>query len=727
MAIEDYFKGSSQAYGQIAGSLLAGRKKKDKKQAKRALIASTVMAGFGALQNQQKQTIIDGVNDTNEKYGEIFKLNKSEFESFDEERKLLKEYNDNPETFLNDAVTKIIDSTDEAKEAGVTYGNKDNEPEVLRKSLEASFNSERERLFKKMEALKADKRVTTRTFEQFNQKATDEYKAAMALVEDDPTKKGLIKAAWNRIFNTERNEEGELVTTNSDLLDLQKDLKVAKEGRTTFRDSIENQTIEDKIYKPLNFTVRKKDINKIYATVIPTLRQTFGNDVDFKDVDRTFYTETVDSIIAENPRASAEDIGYKAYAAIAKKEIDPQDYLNRRGVLNANGQALIESYAKATQDGTAAEFIKANPMMLGQLADAYVREGRENEANILLKKHEDVYTTSKIFEPSPQQKIRYIEKIRATADRKKDRVLLANTDLLAVLSDNAARAANYYIENNPEWKEKGYIINEIEQAALDFARESYNNGELINNRMTEAEMLPYRIHNNSNSFDKELINDIPKMISGLKDSYIDPIKQEKEITGLRDGFVELLNNNYKIYEMSLDEKEEIQKIILDKFSNEKILSYEESVAKVFEEEKEVSLEERIQTRISNLPEQTPVGSFISGDSRKRNIISQESLSENQKEIKTFTEKKNIIRSKLRTIEKNKTTKINRNLFTRPSEKEAKEIQDENARRVSDILQSKYGLSTNTSNVQKLNNKLNTLLKDSPETYDEIINILNTYE
>ena len=727
MAIEDYFKGSSQAYGQIAGSLLAGRKKKDKKQAKRALIASTVMAGFGALQNQQKQTIIDGVNDTNEKYGEIFKLNKSEFESFDEERKLLKEYNDNPETFLNDAVTKIIDSTDEAKEAGVTYGNKDNEPEVLRKSLEASFNSERERLFKKMEALKADKRVTTRTFEQFNQKATDEYKAAMALVEDDPTKKGLIKAAWNRIFNTERNEEGELVTTNSDLLDLQKDLKVAKEGRTTFRDSIENQTIEDKIYKPLNFTVRKKDINKIYATVIPTLRQTFGNDVDFKDVDRTFYTETVDSIIAENPRDSAEDIGYKAYAAIAKKEIDPQDYLNRRGVLNANGQALIESYAKATQDGTADEFIKANPMMLGQLADAYVREGRENEANILLKKHEDVYTTSKIFEPSPQQKIRYIEKIRATADRKKDRVLLANTDLLAVLSDNAARAANYYIENNPDWKEKGYIINEIEQAALDFARESYNNGELINNRMTEAEMLPYRIHNNSNSFDKELITDIPKMISGLKDSYIDPIKQEKEITGLRDGFVELLNNNYKIYEMSLDEKEEIQKIILDKFSNEKILSYEESVAKVFEEEKEVSLEERIQTRISNLPEQTPVGSFISGDSRKRNIISQESLSENQKEIKTFTEKKNIIRSKLRTIEKNKTTKINRNLFTRPSEKEAKEIQDENARRVSDILQSKYGLSTNTSNVQKLNNKLNTLLKDSPETYDEIINILNTYE
>jgi len=727
MAIEDYFKGSSQAYGQIAGSLLAGRKKKDKKQAKRALIASTVMAGFGALQNQQKQTIIDGVNDTNEKYGEIFKLNKSEFESFDEERKLLKEYNDNPETFLNDAVTKIIDNTDEAKETGVTYANKDNEPEVLRKSLEASYNSEREKLFKKMEALKADKRVTTRTFEQFNQKATDEYKAAMALVEDDPTKKGLIKAAWNRIFNTERNEEGELVTTNSDLLDLQGVLKTAKEERTTFRDSIENQVIEDKIYKPLNFTVRKKDINKIYSEIIPVLKNSFAGDLDFKNVSYDFYTEAVDSVVAEYPRASVTDISSKVYTAIVKKEIDPQDYLTRKGVLNSNGRALILSYTEASKDGKADEFIKTNPEVLGQLADAYVREGRTNEASILLKKHEDVYTVSKIFEPSPLQKVNYIEIIKANADPKKDKSLLADVSTLAVIASNAARSENYYIENNPDWEEKGYTITEIQQAALNFVRESYGNENRINIRMTEVQMLPYRIDNNKNNFDEEIITDIPKMISGLKDSYPDPVKQKEEITDLRNGVVELLNNNYKTYEMSLDEKEEIQKIILEKFSNEKILSYEESVAKVFEEEKEVSLEERIQTRISNLPEQTPVGSFISGDSRKRNIISQESLSENQKEIKTFTEKKNIIRSKLRTIEKNKTTKINRNLFTRPSEKEAKEIQDENARRVSDILQSKYGLSTNTSNVQKLNNKLNTLLKDSPETYDEIINILNTYE
>ena len=71
MAIEDYFEGSSKKYGQIAGSLLAGRRKQDKKEARRALLASTVMATFGALQNQQKQSIIDGANDVKEQYNDI--------------------------------------------------------------------------------------------------------------------------------------------------------------------------------------------------------------------------------------------------------------------------------------------------------------------------------------------------------------------------------------------------------------------------------------------------------------------------------------------------------------------------------------------------------------------------------------------------------------------------------------------------------------------------------
>ena len=108
MAIEDYFKGSSQAYGQLAGSLLAGRRKEDKKEAKRALLASTVMATFGALQNQQKQSIIDGANDVKEQYSEIFTDNEEIFNLAEPTRKKYRSNVDNPEDYKHNEAVKMF-------------------------------------------------------------------------------------------------------------------------------------------------------------------------------------------------------------------------------------------------------------------------------------------------------------------------------------------------------------------------------------------------------------------------------------------------------------------------------------------------------------------------------------------------------------------------------------------------------------------------------------------
>ena len=99
MAIEDYFQGSSKAYGQVAGSLLAGRDKQDKKEAKRALIASTVMATFGALQNKQKQDIIDGANDVNTKYQDIFDNNEEIYNKKQGARADYLAYKENPNDY----------------------------------------------------------------------------------------------------------------------------------------------------------------------------------------------------------------------------------------------------------------------------------------------------------------------------------------------------------------------------------------------------------------------------------------------------------------------------------------------------------------------------------------------------------------------------------------------------------------------------------------------------
>ena len=152
MAIEDYFKGSSQAYGQLAGSLLAGRRKEDKKEAKRALIASTVMASFGALQKQQKQSIIDGANDVKEQYSDIFNQNKQEFEAYSDERNRLKMYQKEGNNYLNREAAARVNSTDAAIEMGVSFENRRNEPLEVRQKLMEAFNAQKNAIKAELEA-----------------------------------------------------------------------------------------------------------------------------------------------------------------------------------------------------------------------------------------------------------------------------------------------------------------------------------------------------------------------------------------------------------------------------------------------------------------------------------------------------------------------------------------------------------------------------------------------
>lgn len=238
MAIEDYFKGSSQAYGQLAGSLLAGRRKEDKKEAKRALLASTVMASFGALQNQQKQSIIDGANDVKEQYSDIFNQNKQEFEAYSDERNRLKIYQKEGNNYLNREAAARVNSTDAAIEMGVSFENRRNEPLEVRQKLMEAFNAQKNAIKAELEALEKDPRATFKTFSSFNQKAMDEYKAALSLVEDDPTKKGILREGFNKIFGTAR--DGTKRFGMAERAELENALNIAKGNRTNFRSKIED-------------------------------------------------------------------------------------------------------------------------------------------------------------------------------------------------------------------------------------------------------------------------------------------------------------------------------------------------------------------------------------------------------------------------------------------------------------------------------------------------------
>jgi len=543
MAIEDYFKGSSQAYGQLAGSLLAGRRKEDKKEAKRALIASTIMASFGALQNQQKQSIIDATNDVKEQYSDIFNQNKEEFEAYATERALLKRYNDNPETFLNEEVAKIINNTDEAAAARVTWNDIDNEPdEELRKSMYAAHNSEKQKLIDRMEKLKLDPRATTKTSTEYNQKATDEYRAALALVEDDPTKKGLIRAAWNRIFKTKRDDGGELVTTNSELLDLQAALKNAKDNRTTFRALKDREVVKRSLVNPLVFRDKDVDMAKVYLEVGAVLNNTKKEYDMYKGTDRRFVDKIIDTVIAEDATLSQKEILNKSLGIIRSGSIDVEGYLTREANKEATGRLLIETYDGQSEDEKIEAF-KKNPSLLYQVADAYNNAGDRAMAGSVLEKYKDINPDYKEFEPNANVLINRAVEIRNvikdnTKLSKADKLLkIEDGDYIGGLSNKVAHTEHLFKYNNPNWSDD-YDEVELTQAAIQFVLDRDENRDPTNVRMTKAHMLPYR----KNITEEYILNILPDLVKDFDKSYENNKDREKELLTFRKGFIQMLND-----------------------------------------------------------------------------------------------------------------------------------------------------------------------------------------
>ena len=241
MAIEDYFTGSSQAYGQLAGSLLAGRRKEDKKEAKRALIASTVMATFGALQNQQKQSIIDSTTDVKDKYQDIFDNNEEIYNKKREARADYLKYKENPNDYIETKAAQLFnqDLDLQAKLGTNPYSQisrADLTPESYQDAMEL-LEEKRKEAKNYIEAQAGNAAVTTQTFTKFNKAAKEEYQAALAAVKDDPYKQGLIRSAFSKIFGTGEEKKAKLLTA----LEEAEDKRLQQESTIPYMETVKGR------------------------------------------------------------------------------------------------------------------------------------------------------------------------------------------------------------------------------------------------------------------------------------------------------------------------------------------------------------------------------------------------------------------------------------------------------------------------------------------------------
>jgi len=287
----DYLSGSE--FGQVAGALLSRRDKQDKKQARKALVASAILETFGQLQRNQKQDVIDSINETNEKYADVFEGNKEYFndESISEQRKLYQLYK-NEKTRDRALLTQAINIFNTDTDIMAAYGpNAFTTVSQMKKTKEGAIALSNEIELLKEQAKDyfesiTDEAITMPTFTKYNAKAKNAYQAAIEEIKNDPTKKGLVRAAWLKVFGRDKDGNPRFGLVHQDKLTNARQNAEIEAGLVT---DIDTKRVEN-IYKDIE-TQEKLETEK---RSIPT---DFGKVVENKGVDRqqrTILYEAID-------------------------------------------------------------------------------------------------------------------------------------------------------------------------------------------------------------------------------------------------------------------------------------------------------------------------------------------------------------------------------------------------------------------------------------------------
>ena len=263
MAQQDYFSGAGSKFGQLAGSILSSKRRRKKRDAITALALSAFVETLGAKNQQLQQGLTDAVADVNDNYSDIFQNNKDIWEANDEKRAALRLYEDeySREDYLKNEAIKLFNSD---KELIDLYGSnawsrvknfgEGALPADEYQAAQDLFNDYKELAEDNIKTYKDNPETSFRTFTQFNALAKQEYKAALDAVKNDPTKKGAIRAWWNKRWGTDKagkprfgmlkKAELELIRENAAIDRKVQDSLTA--GNTLYKENTEN---DDAIYE----------------------------------------------------------------------------------------------------------------------------------------------------------------------------------------------------------------------------------------------------------------------------------------------------------------------------------------------------------------------------------------------------------------------------------------------------------------------------------------------
>ncbi len=260
---------TSSNFTDVASSILSKKQSDYKSRAKKALVLDFVNNFLGQANQGLIQEKEEAINEVLTKYDSIFKINQEQFNQFD--RAKIDEYTKSRETFLNKEAASRINNSNFATENNITWQNRMNENSKIQKQLIETFNSLRDEIDEEYKILQTNPKYTNKTSEEYNSLAKEQLLAELSLVKNDPRRKSLIKKFWNNTFRNKKDPDGNLVSTNPEIIELEEAVSVAKFNRNTFRQRVKDSDLAlEEYYK--NLTNKSLDELK---TVIKTKTKIF--------------------------------------------------------------------------------------------------------------------------------------------------------------------------------------------------------------------------------------------------------------------------------------------------------------------------------------------------------------------------------------------------------------------------------------------------------------------
>lgn len=210
---DNYVSGSQ--FSQVAGTLLARKKRGDKKQFRKSLVASALLETIGSLQRKQDVNLNEDLENLQLEYSNIFKDYEARYETQNKNRERLNEYNSaRQDEFLEREAQQRLpfNLTDKQKEtlnivSGSQLSQLDFEDADIRKNYNELINQQKNLIRQEMDSLKENPFASAQSVSALTEPVLKELQAKANQLKDDPARQGLFYAAIDRIFGDPDNVE----------------------------------------------------------------------------------------------------------------------------------------------------------------------------------------------------------------------------------------------------------------------------------------------------------------------------------------------------------------------------------------------------------------------------------------------------------------------------------------------------------------------------------------